>query len=279
MFFDQLPGFGYVCAHRGARSIAPENTMLAAEKAVACGADFWELDVHKAADGTLIVFHDDLPDRTTDIMSHPDLAGHEPWATTAFTVSQLSSLDAGSWFITADPFKTIQRGEVLESEFAAIRGQRIPTLTEALEFTVQNQFPVNVEIKDQINSPGDLAIVKDVVELIATIGAREFVLISSFNHEYLREVQRLDSGLPLAALQEDKHPDDLIGYLRDLDVTVYHPDKALTDAALVRTLRAADIAVSPWTVNDMNQAKQLLQAGVFSVITDFPQSLKMPPAA
>ena len=34
-----------IIAHRGARSLAPENTLAAARKAHAVGADLWETDV------------------------------------------------------------------------------------------------------------------------------------------------------------------------------------------------------------------------------------------
>jgi glycerophosphoryl diester phosphodiesterase len=43
-----------IIAHRGARSLAPENTLAAAVKAFEVGADGWELDVAMSADGELI---------------------------------------------------------------------------------------------------------------------------------------------------------------------------------------------------------------------------------
>ncbi|MBA3455100.1 MAG: hypothetical protein H0T42_18565, partial [Deltaproteobacteria bacterium] len=47
-----------VWAHRGASAHAPENTMLAFDKARDAGADGIELDVRLDADGTVVVFHD-----------------------------------------------------------------------------------------------------------------------------------------------------------------------------------------------------------------------------
>jgi glycerophosphoryl diester phosphodiesterase len=38
-------------AHRGARSLAPENTLAAARKGLECGADLWECDVNITSDG------------------------------------------------------------------------------------------------------------------------------------------------------------------------------------------------------------------------------------
>ncbi|WP_353763502.1 glycerophosphodiester phosphodiesterase family protein, partial [Oceanithermus sp.] len=53
-----------VIAHRGARSLAPENTLAAAQKGLEVGADLWETDVGVTADGVLILFHDDSLKRT-----------------------------------------------------------------------------------------------------------------------------------------------------------------------------------------------------------------------
>lgn len=47
-----------VIAHRGASWDLPENTLPAFERAIAVGADFVELDVHAAPNGTLVVCHD-----------------------------------------------------------------------------------------------------------------------------------------------------------------------------------------------------------------------------
>ena len=47
-----------VIAHRGASWDLPENTLPAFERAIELGADYVELDVHAAHDGTLVVCHD-----------------------------------------------------------------------------------------------------------------------------------------------------------------------------------------------------------------------------
>jgi glycerophosphoryl diester phosphodiesterase len=47
-----------VLAHRGANRVEPENTVAAMAAAVRLGADGVELDVHRSADGRLLVRHD-----------------------------------------------------------------------------------------------------------------------------------------------------------------------------------------------------------------------------
>lgn len=55
-----------VIAHRGASAEAPENSLEALELGMELGADAIELDVRRAADGTLLVIHDPTLDRTTN---------------------------------------------------------------------------------------------------------------------------------------------------------------------------------------------------------------------
>lgn len=274
MFFDHLPGAGYVCAHRGARALAPENTMLAARRCLELGADLWEIDVHKVANGTLMVFHDDVLTRTTNVETATAFADREPWPTHAFTAEELRQLDAGAWFAEQDPFGTIAGGDVRDEDIEQMIGQRIPTLREALEFSRKNDFPMNLEIKDQKQSPGDLSIVADILAMLRQTGMDELVLISSFNHDYLAEMHRLAPEIPVAALVEDRHPDNLPQYLRSLGASVYHPCQDITDAALVQSLKEQGIRVSPFTVNDMERALSLVDTGCYSIITDYTHTLR-----
>ena len=86
-------------AHRGARAYAPENTLPAFAKALALGADGFELDVHLSADGYLVVCHDDELLRCTNVIEvYPDC---EDYFVSSFTLAQLQDLDVGSWFVKA----------------------------------------------------------------------------------------------------------------------------------------------------------------------------------
>src|SRR5215510_1729989 len=54
-------------AHRGDSVHAPENTMLAFERAVAAGADGIELDVRSDGERNVVVFHDSPLERLTGL--------------------------------------------------------------------------------------------------------------------------------------------------------------------------------------------------------------------
>ena len=112
-------------AHRGASGTHPENTLASFRRARDEGAEAFELDVHRTADGEIVVFHDPTLERTTD--GRGQLAG--------LTLAELRNLDAGSRF-SPDGGRT-----------HPFRGQdvRVPTLGEVLE-----EFPglpVIIEIK------------------------------------------------------------------------------------------------------------------------------------
>ena len=272
LFFDNLPKGGFICAHRGARSIAPENTILAMRRAKECGAHCWETDVRLSRDDELIIFHDPTLERTTDVASHKKYRSQKPWRTDQFTVAELLELDAGSWFLADDPFGTVASGEVTMEERAVIREQKIPLLREVLEFTKKHHFPVNLEIKDLETPPGDVAIVDQVIAMLRQTATMDLVLISSFRHEYLLQARALHPTIALAVLAKKQHPPDLNNYLDKLSATAYHPDKALCDPNLINDLQQAGFRINCWLVNDIGQARELLQAGV-GVITCWPQRL------
>lgn len=272
-FFDRFSSTGYICAHRGARSIAPENTLLALGKSRHCNADLWEMDVQATADGELVLFHDHTLERTTDVDTHPEFSDRSPWNLAEFSYAELKTLDAGSWFLQSDPFGTIAKGEVPKEDFPAIKAQRIPLLRDVLKDCLEHDFPVNLEIKDQAGTAADETIVRNVLELLKETGTEQLVLLSSFNHDYLRQAKRLNPTIATAALVENHHPENLVAYLHDLGVDAYHPDQLITDGTLIRQLTASGIRVNLWTINDLEHAQYFIKAGATFICTDWPQRM------
>jgi glycerophosphoryl diester phosphodiesterase len=157
-----------VIAHRGARSLAPENTLAAAMAAWRLGADGWELDVRMTKDGELILMHDETLSRTTNAPSL--FPNRSPWLVSDFTLEEIKMLDAGSWFVDQDPYGTIAAGEVSPEEAAKFRGEKVPTLKEALALTKELGFWVNIELKSRPSfalSPQTKALADRTVALIA----------------------------------------------------------------------------------------------------------------
>ncbi len=255
-------------AHRGACSLAPENTLAAARKALEVGADMWELDVAVTTDGQLILGHDDTLVRTTNVETiFPDRA---PWTYPTFTLSELKQLDTGSRYIETDPFGLIASGEVTPADQAAMRGEPIPTLREALLFTRDHNWRVNVEIK-KIPPPMEaFPVLAAVMALIAELDMVEQVLLSSFIHSELQRAKMTNPVIAAAALVGSSETEPII-WPTELAVDAYHPRHTLIDRAKIQRLRQAGFDVNPWTVNNKSEMERLIEAGVTGIITDFPQ--------
>lgn len=258
-------------AHRGARSLAPENTLAAARMGLESGADLWELDVAVTLDEELVILHDDTLVRTSDARQvYPERA---PWAVHTFTLSDLRRLDFGSWFNQVDPYGQIAAGQVTPAMQASYAGLPIPTLREALVFTRDHDWRVNVEIKDATGTPGDTFVVEKVVALIESLDMVEQVLISSFNHAYLKRSKAANRHLASAALVEAQTPDP-VTLARELGAQAYHPGIWWTVPEEIAAIRRAGIDVNVWTVNDPEMMRMLIEHGASGIITDFPQLLR-----
>ncbi|PNA04365.1 MULTISPECIES: glycerophosphodiester phosphodiesterase [unclassified Pseudomonas] len=85
-----------VIAHRGASFDAPESTAASYKLARDLGADYLEMDLQRSKDGVLFALHDDNLQRTTDVASKFPERKDSP--ANAFTMAELKTLDAGSWY-------------------------------------------------------------------------------------------------------------------------------------------------------------------------------------
>src|ERR1041384_5902104 len=95
--------------HRGAMARAPENTLGSFQAAVDDGGDGVELDVQLSADAVPVVLHDDLLDRTTNLVGKP----------IRFGADELDDADAGSWFANG-AWKPREKIPRLDEVFARI---------------------------------------------------------------------------------------------------------------------------------------------------------------
>lgn len=246
-----LAGAPLLIAHRGGSALAPENTLLAFERALAWwGADVLELDVQPTSDGEIVVFHDATLDRTTD--------GTGPVA--AQSLAAIRQLDAGFRF-TSDgvdfPFRD--------------RGIRVSTLTEVLE-----AFPgvrVNIEIKDGRAQ-------ERVWESIRETAAMDRVLIAAGSTR--NRARLVGYPVPVSAGREEIAP--FLAQLR-LPVRPYTPDvdalqvpdvwqgRQVLSAKLVEAAHARNIPVHVWTVDAPALMRRYLDWGVDGIVTDRPDLL------
>ncbi len=159
--------------HRGARAVAPENTLASFRRAWEEGADAVEMDVRLTADGAVVVIHDETVDRTTD--------GHG--AVAEMTLAELRRLDAGRWF---DP---------------AYAGEHIPTLEEVLDWA-RGKIAMLIELKypQRRFHP---ALVPAVLARLRGSGMETEVALISFDGEAIEQVRREAEALPAGVMGTD----------------------------------------------------------------------------
>lgn len=134
-----------VIAHRGASFDAPESTAAAYKTARDLGADYLEMDLQRSKDGVLFALHDNNLQRTTDVASKFPERKDSP--ATAFTMAELKTLDAGSWFNAAYP----------ERARPAFAGLQILTLDEIIDIAQgnpQHKPGLYIETKEPKQFPG-----------------------------------------------------------------------------------------------------------------------------
>lgn len=264
-----------VLAHRGARSVAPENTLAAARAAAELGADGWELDVRRTRDGQLVLVHDETLVRTTNAWEvFPD---RSPWRVADFTLEEIRTLDAGSWFVREDPYGTIRGGEVPREAAEAFRGERVPTLREALLLSRELGLLVNIELKGvpfAPLSPERRATVEEVAALVRELGMAEAVLVSSFDHEMIRHLTAVAPEVP-GALLTTFLPPSAVDYARGFRAAAVNPSVEAYTPEWGERFREAGLRVYVWTVNDPEAMSRLAaDHSVTGIITDWPQRLR-----
>ena len=230
---------GLIAAHRGANSIAPENTLKALKKSVS-KCDFIEIDVQLSSDGVAVIFHDETLERTTDL--------DKALKVSELSFDELSKLDYGSWF---------------DGEY-----EPILTLYDALKFIKENNLFLNVEIKDIGESFDDKEVVSVVLKEIQELNVQNLVLLSSFRAEYLPLCKETLPNTPTALLVEYKHPHNILEYLKLLKVDGYNISSELVDKEIIKIVKNEGYFVSVYTVNDKEQAQKLFKIGVNAVFSD-----------
>ncbi len=262
-------------AHRGARGVAPENTLIAARKAYESGADTWETDVQFTADQSIVLMHDDTLERTTNVESiYPD---RESYAVKEFTLEEIRQLDAGSWFVASDPFDTVATGKVSRAEIQEIRGARIPTLSEALELTKRLNWKVNLEVKPLENDAEVL--VEKVLDLVERMDMENRVVISSFDHSIVRFARELNPEITRAVLVKEARP-GVLELMRKNGAKFYNISGEALDQRQARVnlkeLKKAEegFGVNVYTVNEQDNLESLVKSPLIDgIFTDFPDRL------
>ncbi|MDR5866775.1 glycerophosphodiester phosphodiesterase [Halomonas koreensis] len=264
-----------VIAHRGASGHAPEHTWPSYERALEMGADYLELDLHMSADGELVAIHDETLERTTD--GEGQVKDH--------TLAELKALDAGSWFNQAHP-------ERADDAFA---GAELLTLDEVIE-RYGDDVRYYIETKSPERYP---ELQRALVETLEAEGlvASGSVVIQSFSRDSLQQVHALNADIPLVQLVWYSPAEDgegltewtgvtpapaeitdadfqaIADYAVGIGPNVTFEGEDVIDAGFVEQAHANGLLVHPYTINERDEMRRLLDWGVDGMFTNFPDRL------
>lgn len=263
--------------HRGARGLAPENTLPAFRRALDLGVTTLEMDAVISADRQVVVSHD--PWMASAFCSHPDGAPVRPEEEAGLLIyrmpyAEVARYDCGSRGHPAFPrqerqaaIKPLLRDAIRMAESHAARLGRPPVF-------------YNVETKSMPSGDGVLhpepeAFVALIWEVAEREGVAERFTLQSFDVRTLQTARRMRLPIRLSLLVEDAGQGpaeslrDGLGALGFVP-HVYSPHFGLVDEAVVARAHADAMAVVPWTVNDEAAMRRLRDLGVDGLITDYP---------
>lgn len=225
---------GQIIAHRGASSIAPENTMAAFNKAIGIGCDCIEMDIRISNDDSVMVIHDETLDRTTNGTGKVNQLSY----------NQLKKLSAGY-------------AEKFDSDYYY---EKIPSLFEVL-LLAKGKVNVCIDIK---NSP-----VIPVIDLVLKMNMRSQVYLMSYNVEKLLRIKTINPKMQTILLKNTLTGVDLTNAQ---DVGVIGVSTSFFSTSLLVN-KAHEMGLQYWSgiVNDPAKAENLLKYNVDAIITDYPQ--------
>jgi glycerophosphoryl diester phosphodiesterase len=244
-----------VMAHQGGDKLWPGNTLYAFERAAEMGVDVLEMDIHRTADGVLVVIHDDTVDRTTNGSGR----------VREMTLAEIQELDAAYHW----PY---------EGDDRPYRGQGLTIPTVAELFVALPQMRMNIDMKQW-----DADVPPQLCRLVREYDMSRQVIAASFSGDIMREFRRhcpevatalgesevrVFFGLSSAYLGAAYWP-----VADALQVPEYGGGFHLVTRRFVETAHRHNIKVHVWTVDEIEAMQRLIDLGVDGIFTDRPDRL------
>lgn len=289
-FGAEVAGFD-LQGHRGARGLAPENTLPAAQKALDLDLTTIECDMAITKDGVVVVHHDLWlnPDTTRG----PDgkwLEQRGP-AIHELSYAELRQYDVGRLKPGTEYAKSFPDQQ-------AVDGTRIPRLAELFDLVKKSgnkRIGFDCETKvspldpDATLPPEEFT--RRTIAEIRQAGMQDRIMIQSFDWRTLQVVQkeapemrtmylssprtlaRGKDGSPspwLAGFDPDRHGGSVPRAVKAAGGKIWAPNQTFLTPAMLAEAHALGIVVIPWTVNDPAMMNRLLDLGVDGIISDRP---------
>lgn len=221
-------------AHRGFSGIAPENTLVAFEKAGEYGFYATECDVHLTKDGVWVIYHDDNIFRLTNGYKNIEEATYEEL--------QEYVIDNG---VNVDYYPN----------------QKIPTLEEYLIICKDMKIIPQIEIKN-----GSKEKLQEILDLLEKYELKENAIIISFKGEMIKKVRELDEKIELWYLVEEITEENINECKENNYKLAFNHKK--NDEEIIKTAISKGLTLCAWTVDDLETLKSLYNLGVKYITTN-----------
>jgi glycerophosphoryl diester phosphodiesterase len=288
--------------HRGARGLAPENTLVGFARALAVGISTLELDVGVSADGVVVIAHDRR--LNPDITRGPDgrwLEEPTP-AVHALTYAELQRYDVGR----IRPGSAYARRFPEQQPYDGARIPRLADLFALVERAGNRSVRFNIETKCSPLAPQETpppeAFAAALVTVVRAARMQARVTVQSFDWRTLLALRRLAPEIATSCLTAEQPWLDNVGrgraepspWLAGLELrahrslprlakaagaAIWSPYHAELRAEDVREAHALGLAVLPWTVNDPDDMRRAIELGADGLITDRPDLARAAMAA
>lgn len=262
--------------HRGARGLLPENSIPSFLKALEFSVKTLELDVVVSKDNQIIISHE--PWFSQHICSKPD-SSH---------VTPLEEKDLLIMNMTYEEIKTYDCGSRGNERFP--EQQKMATYKPSLKDMVRpveaycemnnRDLPFyNIEIKSQPEFydslvPNPTTFVKLVLKEIKELGIYDRCNLQSFDINTLNEIHNQDPKIPVAYLIESLKSFEENLKMLDFVPDIYSPYHIFVHKELVENVHSKKMKLIPWTVNEVERMKELIELGVDGIITDYPNKIE-----
>ncbi len=261
-----------VQGHRGCRGIMPENTIPAFFKAMDLGVNILELDVVISKDKQVVVSHEayfnhELTESINGTILTKD--NEKQFNIYKMDYAEITKIDVGIKYNPKYPQQEkIKCYKPLLSE----------VLTQCDAYARKNNYRLpryNIEIKtenDKVEAynPDTKSFSKLVIDVIKKCKINNRYNIQSFDNEILNESYKIDKNIPLAILIGDTLSYESHLKMLNFKPYAYSPYFKLVNKELVSKCKNNNILIIPWTVNELKDAKTLIDLNVDGIITDYP---------
>ena len=259
--------------HRGARGLAPENTLPAFAAALTLGVTTLEMDVGITSDGVVVVHH--------DRRLNPDIARldgrwiDKPTPTIhSLTYAELQRYDVGRLRPGSD------YGKPLPGQRPA-DGTRVPKLADVFALAAKSgnqEVRFNIETKTSAQAPEETlepeAFTRALIAEIRKAGVAARCTIQSFDWRTLEIAQREAPEIPTVYLTGNNLAADALERIKSAGGRIWSPSYRTLSLENLAQARTLGLTVVVWTVNEPADISRMLDAGVDGIISDRPDLVR-----